>query len=307
MSKQDLSITAKLISGGVAGLGVACVFPVDLAKTRLQNQHGTDTYRGMVDCPARTARAEDFLGVHRGAAVNLALVAPEKAIKLAANDFLRQLLLGHGYGQASASLSASGRTTQRNLAMAVTCPMEMLKIQLQDAGRPAAGPQGSDPVPSCSLSTQERPPATHAARELLRTHGPAGLYKGLGATLLRDIPFSVIYFPLFANLNSLGVSEPAGRAPFAHSFVASCVAAVAAVAVTPLDVLKTRIQTLKKGPGEDGYGGIGDCARKVWAQEGRPSAFLRGAGCRALVVAPPFGIAQGVCFLGCERVLRCFE
>lgn len=42
------SITAKLINGGVAGLvGVTCVFPIDLAKTRLQNQHGKDVYRGM--------------------------------------------------------------------------------------------------------------------------------------------------------------------------------------------------------------------------------------------------------------------
>lgn len=54
--------------------------------------------------------------------------------------------------------------------------------------------------------------------------------------LCRDIPFSVIYFPLFANLNQLGVSELTGKAPFTHSFVAGCAAgSVAAVAVTPLD------------------------------------------------------------------------
>ena len=35
-----------------------------------------------------------------GAAVNLTLVTPEKAIKLAANDFFRQLLMEDGYGQA---------------------------------------------------------------------------------------------------------------------------------------------------------------------------------------------------------------
>lgn len=34
-----------------------------------------------------------------GAAVNLTLVTPEKAIKLAANDFFRQLLMKDGYGQ----------------------------------------------------------------------------------------------------------------------------------------------------------------------------------------------------------------
>lgn len=42
------SLPAKLINGGVAGLvGVTCVFPIDLAKTRLQNQQGTQVYKGM--------------------------------------------------------------------------------------------------------------------------------------------------------------------------------------------------------------------------------------------------------------------
>ncbi|XP_076423950.1 mitochondrial glutamate carrier 2 isoform X2 [Peromyscus maniculatus bairdii] len=197
----------------------------------------------------------------------------------------------------------------------VTCPMEMLKIQLQDAGRLAAGHQGSAsaaptsrPYSTGSAATRRRPSAILIARELLRTQGLAGLYRGLGATLLRDIPFSVIYFPLFANLNQLGVCELTGKAPFAHSFVAGCAAgSVAAVAVTPLDVLKTRIQTLKKAPGEDMYSGVTDCARKLWTQEGA-AAFMKGAGCRALVIAPLFGIAQGVYFIGIgERILKCFE
>lgn len=34
--------------------------------------------------------------------MNLTLVTPEKAIKLAANDFFRQLLMEDGYGQVGA-------------------------------------------------------------------------------------------------------------------------------------------------------------------------------------------------------------
>lgn len=52
----------------------------------------------------------------------------------------------------------------------------------------------------------------------------------------RDIPFSIVYFPLFANLNNLGFDELAGKASFAHSFMSGCAAgSIAAVAVTPLD------------------------------------------------------------------------
>ena len=43
------SLPAKLINGGIAGLiGVTCVFPIDLAKTRLQNQqNGQRMYTSM--------------------------------------------------------------------------------------------------------------------------------------------------------------------------------------------------------------------------------------------------------------------
>uniref|UniRef100_A0A2K6SEV4 Mitochondrial glutamate carrier 2 n=2 Tax=Saimiri boliviensis boliviensis TaxID=39432 RepID=A0A2K6SEV4_SAIBB len=266
-----------------------------------------------IDCLMKTARADGFFGMYRGAAVNLTLVTPEKAIKLAANDFFRQLLMEDGM-QRNLKMEMLAGCGAGMCQVVVTCPMEMLKIQLQDAGRLAAHHQGPASVPSSRsyttgpASTHKRPSAALIAWELLRTQGLAGLYRGLGATLLRDIPFSVIYFPLFANLNNLGIDELAGKASFAHSFTSGCVAgSVAAVAVTPLDVLKTRIQTLKKGLGEDTYSGITDCARKLWSREG-PSAFLKGAGCRALVIAPLFGIAQGVYFIGIgERVLKLFE
>ncbi|XP_077453476.1 mitochondrial glutamate carrier 1 [Stigmatopora argus] len=311
MTEKKISLPAKLINGGVAGLvGVTCVFPIDLAKTRLQNQQGAQVYKGMWDCLAKTVRSEGYFGCYRGAAVNLTLVTPEKAIKLAANDAFRQKLSRDGHlplwGEVLAGCGAG--TCQ----VVVTTPMEMLKIQLQDAGRLAAQRKVPTPVPAPSLvapqpsrpSAPIRTSATSITVELLRTRGLAGLYRGAGATLMRDVPFSMIYFPLFANLNALGrekhrsPGDVQARAPFWQSFVAGCAAgSVAAVAVTPLDVIKTRLQTLQKGEGEDSYRGIMDCTRRIIKREG-PSALLKGAVCRALVIAPLFGIAQGVYFLG---------
>uniref|UniRef100_A0A8C2G2G6 Mitochondrial glutamate carrier 2 n=1 Tax=Cyprinus carpio TaxID=7962 RepID=A0A8C2G2G6_CYPCA len=315
MAEKKVSLPAKLINGGVAGLvGVTCVFPIDLAKTRLQNQQGARVYSGMLDCLTKTIKMEGYFGMYRGAAVNLTLVTPEKAIKLAANDVFRQKLSKDGklplWGEILAGCGAG--TCQ----VVVTTPMEMLKIQLQDAGRLAAqrtvAASASASASAAAQPGTNAPPRSSATRitlELLKTRGLRGLYKGAGATLMRDVPFSMIYFPLFANLNAVGRTEerhsnPQERAPFLQSFVAGCTAgSVAAVAVTPLDVIKTRLQTLQKGEGEDSYKGIIDCAQRILKREG-PAAFLKGATCRALVIAPLFGIAQGVYFLGIgEHVL----
>lgn len=52
----------------------------------------------------------------------------------------------------------------------------------------------------------------------------------------RDVPFSIVYFPLFANLNKLGQKDPNVKAPFYVSFLSGCVAgSTAAVAVNPCD------------------------------------------------------------------------
>lgn len=244
--------------------------------------------------------------------MNLTLVTPEKAIKLAANDFFRHQLSKDGQKLTlpKEMLAGCGAGTCQVI---VTTPMEMLKIQLQDAGRIAA--QKKILAAQAQLSAQvgastpgeapaaPRPTATQLTRDLLRSRGIAGLYKGLGATLLRDVPFSVVYFPLFANLDQLGRPASEEKSPFYVSFLAGCVAgSTAAVAVNPCDVVKTRLQSLQRGVNEDTYSGFLDCARKIWQHEG-PAAFLKGAYCRALVIAPLFGIAQVVYFLGIAESL----
>ncbi|KAJ8260433.1 hypothetical protein GJAV_G00182040 [Gymnothorax javanicus] len=318
MSQQQISLPAKLINGGIAGIvGVTCVFPIDLAKTRLQNQRqGQQVYKSMMDCLIKTVRSEGYFGMYRGAAVNLTLVTPEKAIKLAANDFFRHHLgkTGKGLTVLKEMLAGCGAGMCQVI---ITTPMEMLKIQLQDAGRLAANQQRKPGgVASAKLgvgnavlsrsynagvtSTSSARPvsATQIARELLRTQGLSGLYKGLGATLMRDVPFSIVYFPLFANLNRLGKDSTDGSAPFYWSFLSGCAAgSAAAVAVNPIDVIKTRLQSLNRGANEETYSGVADCFSKILRREG-PAAFLKGAGCRALVIAPLFGIAQVMYFVG---------
>ncbi|XP_044872768.1 mitochondrial glutamate carrier 1 isoform X2 [Mauremys mutica] len=263
-------------------------------------------YTSMSDCLIKTIRSEGYFGMYRGAAVNLTLVTPEKAIKLAANDFFRYHLSKDGKKLTllKEMLAGCGAGTCQVI---VTTPMEMLKIQLQDAGRIAAQKKLMAAQAQLSSTTsagaaesvvETRTTAMQITRELLRSKGIAGLYKGLGATLLRDVPFSIVYFPLFANLNKLGQKSPDVKAPFYVSFLSGCLAgSTAAVAVNPCDVIKTRLQSLKRGVNEDTYSGILDCTRKIWQKEG-PLAFLKGAYCRALVIAPLFGIAQVVYFIG---------
>lgn len=296
--KKEFSLVPKIINGGIAGIiGVSCVFPLDLVKTRLQNQqvgpNGEVMYKSMFDCFKKTYKTEGYFGMYRGSGVNILLITPEKAIKLAANDFFRHHL-STGTGRLSLFREMLSGAGAGFCQIIITTPMELLKIQLQDAGRLAA--KGTTGGGNTIVATS----ATSIALNLLRTKGIVGLYKGAGATMLRDVTFSVIYFPLFAHLNSLGPRKKGSEheSVFWISFMAGCgAAAFASLCVTPLDVVKTRLQVLKRAQGESTYTGITDAFTRILKEEG-VKAFFKGASCRMIVMAPLFGIAQTVYFLG---------
>lgn len=89
--------------------------------------------------------------------------------------------------------------------------------------------------------------------------------------------------------------------------MAGCTAgSIAALSVNPFDVIKTRLQVIKKAPGEPTYNGVLDCITKTLKNEG-PIAFFKGGACRMIVIAPLFGIAQTVYYLGVAEWLLGFK
>ena len=100
--------------------------------------------------------------------------------------------------------------------------------------------------------------------------GVTGLYKGSSACFLRDIPFSAIYFPLYATLKQKFIDQNNGVLAMSDIMLAGTMAgAPAAWLCTPADVIKTRIQ-VRARLGEATYSGLVDCAKKVYADEGIP-------------------------------------
>lgn len=84
--------------GSIAGAtGATVVYPIDLVKTRMQNQRagsyiGELMYRNSWDCFKKVIRHEGVLGLYRGLLPQLVGVCPEKAIKLTVNDLVRDKL-----------------------------------------------------------------------------------------------------------------------------------------------------------------------------------------------------------------------
>lgn len=264
---KKLPLPIKLVVGAVAGVvGTCCIYPIDIIKTRLQASV-KGTYSGPVDVFRKIISNEGGpRALYRGLGPNLIGVTPEKAIKLAANEFFREKFEKED-GSISLLhevLSGAGAGFCQVIA---TNPMEVSKIRMQM---------------QALLPVAER----QTAMQVVKGLGIKGLYTGTAATLCRDVPFSIVFFPGYANLKSF-LADEQGNNSIGSLLVAGLVAgAMGSGAVTPADVIKTRLQL---AGGKEKYKNVGFALRTVVQQEGF-SALFKGVLPRMAVVGPLFAI-----------------
>ncbi|KAF8788513.1 calcium-binding mitochondrial carrier protein Aralar1-like [Argiope bruennichi] len=271
---QILESVYRFVLGSIAGAaGATVVYPIDLVKTRMQNQRtgsyiGELMYRNSFDCAKKVIRHEGFTGLYRGLIPQLVGVCPEKAIKLTMNDLVRDKMTN-----AKGEIPLWGEILAGGCAGAsqvmFTNPLEIVKIRLQVAGEIAAAGRKV------------------RALTVIRDLGLTGLYKGARACFLRDIPFSAIYFPVYAH-TKLAFADVDGHNGAGSLLLSACIAGVpAAYLVTPADVIKTRLQVAAR-EGQTTYTGVLDACRKIWKEEGG-AAFWKGGPARVFRSAPQFG------------------
>uniref|UniRef100_A0A8C9VCB0 Solute carrier family 25 member 12 n=1 Tax=Scleropages formosus TaxID=113540 RepID=A0A8C9VCB0_SCLFO len=249
--------------GSIAGAtGATAVYPIDLVKTRMQNQRSTGSfvgelmYKNSFDCAKKVLRYEGFFGFYRGEEGSVLVLYPMD--KFTTKDdtipFFAEVLAGGCAGGSQ---------------VIFTNPLEIVKIRLQVAGEITTGPRVS-------------------ALSVLRDLGFFGLYKGAKACFLRDIPFSAIYFPVYAHTKA-ELADEQGRLGPLQLLAAGAIAGVpAASLVTPADVIKTRLQVAARA-GQTTYSGVIDCFWKILREEGF-RALWKGAGARVCRSSPQFAV-----------------
>ncbi|KAJ4358747.1 mitochondrial aspartate-glutamate transporter agc1 [Didymosphaeria variabile] len=264
--------------GSLAGaFGAFMVYPIDLVKTRMQNQRSSGVghvlYKNSLDCAKKVIRNEGFKGLYSGVLPQLVGVAPEKAIKLTVNDLVRGKFTDKATGNIWWGWELMAGGSAGACQVVFTNPLEIVKIRLQVQGELAK----SADVPRRS------------AMWIVRNLGLVGLYKGASACLLRDVPFSAIYFPAYSHLKRDFFGESPQRSlGVLQMLTAGAIAGMpAAYLTTPCDVIKTRLQ-VEARKGELSYTGLRHAATTIYQQEGF-KAFFKGGPARIMRSSPQFG------------------
>jgi len=242
--KSQMLFNERLIAGSAArGVAQTVLHPIDVVRTRLQAKGVSVAF---------TPRT-----LSKGIAPQFWLAFPAGALQFAAYEFAKDAFAKAKMAGAlpevvSGALGALG-------ASVIRVPQEVLKQRVQ-----------ADIYPN----------ALKGAGMLLRADGPAGFYKGYFATISRDVPWNALSFMFFAQAKTLFASV-VGRAPATDENLAlgALSGMAAAVIMTPVDVIKTRLMT------GGATGGIAGTFAAILKDEGA-ATLMKGVVPRVMFLAP---------------------
>ncbi|GLH16424.1 hypothetical protein R5R35_010279 [Gryllus longicercus] len=213
-SVSEVSYLTSLIAGGVAGIAVdTTLFPLDTTRTRLQSPQGF-------------LKAGGFRGLYNGIGPAFLGSAPTAALFFCSYETTKNKLnslFGH---ESQTLVHMIAAINAEVVSCLVKVPTEVLK-QRQQVGL------YSRLFEACSI--------------IYRTEGLTGFYRGLGSTIVREIPFSVIQFPLW-EIFKQKVSSSKGEAITVKekALCGAIAGGIAAGLTTPIDVMKTRIMLTQR-------------------------------------------------------------
>ncbi|XP_071784074.1 mitochondrial carnitine/acylcarnitine carrier protein-like isoform X1 [Asterias amurensis] len=291
MSKE-ISPAKNFIAGGFGGVClVVAGHPLDTIKVRLQTQPSVATgatplYRGTWDCAKKTVSKEGFFGLYKGMFAPILGVTPMYAT----------CFLGFSIGKKLQTPAENGNYNLQQLFKAgmlagvfttvIMAPGERIKCLLQIQAASSGKPKYAGPA--------------DCAKQIYRESGLfKGLYKGTGATLLRDVPASGMYFMVYEWLKI--AITPADQKPGELSVLRVLFAGGMAgvlnwcVGIAP-DTLKSRLQTAPEGTYPRG---VRDVFPRLIKSEGF-FALFKGITPVMLRAFP----ANAACFLGYEMAMK---
>ncbi|KAL7543684.1 hypothetical protein ACHAXR_012982 [Thalassiosira sp. AJA248-18] len=282
-NERHTPFLTSLVAGGLAGTSVdLALFPIDTLKTRLQSPHGF-------------LAAGGFRGVYRGVMAAAAGSSPGAALFFGTYETMKPTianLQNHYFGE-SGSSPALTHMIAASIGEAAAClvrvPTEVVKSKMQTN---AAG--ASTLTSTLNLVLSEKDGRAFASSIF------GGLYRGYGITLMREVPFAFIQFPLYERFKvEWGKIQGYEASPLQAAACGSISGGIAAGITTPLDVIKTRLML-----GSDKFGvpykGARDVVERLINEEGS-SIFLSGIQPRVMWIS-----IGGFVFFGAYETYRAF-
>ncbi|KAI0932277.1 hypothetical protein AcW1_000557 [Taiwanofungus camphoratus] len=240
---------------------------------------------GFLDAIRHVVRAEGVLGLWKGVGTTLVIGVPSATCYMLTYDHLLHNVLPPLLPFPALVPLFSGMLA-RTMVSSCVSPLELVRTNLQST---PLSPDNPHTLRSVLASV----------RGLMQAHGVGYLWRGLGPTLWRDVPFSGVYWAGYETWKNMfareGLSGP--QVAFASGVISGT---TAALLTSPFDVLKTRRQAVSMS-GAPGSNSTFPLMMHIVRTEGM-AALYAGALPRTVKIAPACGIMIA-CFEGVGKLL----
>jgi len=242
------------IAGTSAGAIEAFVtYPTEFVKTRSQFAPKGLTREGPITIITNTLREKGIRGLYAGCGALVIGNAMKAGVRFVTYDYFKGLLQDkNGKISAPRSLLAGLGAGMTEAIFAVT-PSETIKTKLID--------DSHSPKPRYKG-------LIHGTTSIVREEGIRGIYRGLFPVMARQGANSAVRFTTYATLKQFvqGNTRPGQALPSSLTFAIGAIAGLVTVYTTmPLDVIKTRMQTLQA---RTQYRNSFHCAYRIFTEEG---------------------------------------
>jgi len=211
------------LAGSMSGTCSTILFqPLDVVKTRIQINSSLTSNSSMTGEVRLVIASQGISGLWNGFRASLYRTVPGVGLYFASMHFMRNSVC-EGNPSPIQSLLIGG--TARTFAGTVMIPFTVVKTRMESG-------------------TFQYRSVSSALRDIIKTDGIRGLVRGLGPTLVRDVPFSGLYLAFYDILKSKTPSWLTSSSPeCAHMMAGLCAGLLASIVTQPADVIKTRMQT----------------------------------------------------------------
>jgi len=238
----SVPFTLALLAGGVAGTTVdVALHPLDTFRTRLQSQEGF-------------FKAGGFRGAYKGLGSAALGSAPGAALFFSTYETAKKVSKMMSGDKEHWTQHAGASSCGEVMACLVRVPTGVV-TQNQQVGRYAS--------------------FAEAVGSTYKSGGIRAFYVGYGTTVMREIPFSFIQFPIYEQFKkSLAAWQGSETSAIQGAACGSAAGAIAGGVTTPLDVAKTRIMLEKPEEGvAKRYTGTVAALKILHAEEGVAGLF----------------------------------
>ncbi|KAF8936620.1 mitochondrial carrier domain-containing protein [Dissophora ornata] len=245
VGEQDPPYIDVLIAGGMGGtIADFIMHSVDTVKTRLQGQPSANPpkYNNMFHAYSTILREEGVSrGLYSGVAPAMTGSLPGTTLYFGTYEYTKRTLTAAGCPDTLAHLA--GGSIGDFFASFIYVPSEVLKTRMQLQGR------YNNPS---FISGYNYKSTWHALKMIVKYDGVGALYQGYRATLLRDVPFSALQFAFYEKFKlearKWEAREDGQMSLHVETACGAVAGGLAGFLTTPLDVMKTLLQTQVKKP-----------------------------------------------------------